>query len=89
MKSWFSQGGGKRLPRHVPGVGVGGQVLVPKKNSRDRARLWEAATVWTFSACPQRPPPRFSELIKGNVTSPGGSASLQQLTVTVTDASLY
>lgn len=69
--------------------GGGGQVLVPKKNSRDRARLWEAAAVWTFSACPQRPPPRFSELIKGNVTSPGGSASLQQLTVTVTDASLY
>lgn len=31
----------------------------------------------------------FSELIKGSVTSPGGGASLQHLTVTITYASLY
>ena len=45
-------------------------------------------------ACPCAPAtaaaaPRFPELIKGSVTSRGGRASLQQLTVTITYASLY
>lgn len=63
---------------------------VPKKNSRDRARLWEAAMVRMFSGwLSWFLLPHFSELIKGNVTSPGGRASLQQLTVTITYASLY
>lgn len=86
MKSRSSQGSGERLPWHVPR----GPVLVPKENSRDRARPWEAATVWMLSAwLPGRLLPGSSELIKGNVTSPGGGASLQQLTVTITYASLY
>lgn len=82
----LGQRGQVTVARSVPR----GPVLAPKRNSRDRARLWEAATLWMPSVWLSWPrPPRFSELIKGNGTGPGGRASLQQLTVTLTYASLY
>lgn len=63
----------------------------PRKHSRDdRATPREAARVGhSPSALAHPPTPCFPELIKGNVTSAGGRASLQQLTVTITYASLY
>lgn len=81
--------------RSVGVWGKGGCVIarlrVPSKNSRDdRAAPREAARVGRPRArLAHPPPPCFPELIKGNVTSAGGRASLQQLTVTITYASLY
>lgn len=70
-----------------------------RRRPRELAETWqgpgERSGVDTLGvcACPCAPAaaaaPRFPELIKGSVTSRGGRASLQQLTVTITYASLY
>lgn len=69
----------------------GGQVLVPKRKSQDGARPRATVMVWMLLAWPSwQPLPPSSELIKGKGTGPGGGGeSLQQLTVTITYASLY
>lgn len=87
-KSQYSQGCRERLLRWSPGRG---QAWVPKTNSGVGTRPWEAAAAGpdVINVALPVPAPRFSELIKGNGTSPGSRASLQQLTVTITYASLY
>lgn len=85
MKSQSSQGGGKRLPWRVP-TGAGASVLGRQQGQGETPGSSHGLDVARVSP---RLPPRFSEVIKGSGTSPGGRASLQQLTVTITYASLY
>lgn len=86
MKSMCSRGSGKRRWRCIPKGACGNTFEKQPGQHKTPGSYVSCMLSGLLSQCPL---PGFWELIKGSLTSPGGRASLQQLTVTITYASLY